>query len=78
MMSKIYDSDKKRIIWKTVNKAIKDLEKNQDIEVTTVPEYVTGYIVKSLAKKFKFAKKVWYITTRWSEPEDADARYLVW
>lgn len=37
-------------LWKVVEKAINDLEENQDLEVTTGPEYVIGYICESLAE----------------------------
>jgi hypothetical protein len=34
--------------WVVIENSLKDLEDNQDIKVTTVPEYVTGYLVKKL------------------------------
>ena len=34
--------------WTVIENSLKDLEVNQDIKITTVPEYVTGYIVKKL------------------------------
>jgi len=34
--------------WVIIERSLKDLEANQDIKITTVPEYVTGYIVKKL------------------------------
>lgn len=34
--------------WVVVENSLKDLEGNQDIKITTVPAYVTGYIVKKL------------------------------
>ena len=34
--------------WIVIENSLKDLEDNQDIKITTVPEYVTGYVVKKL------------------------------
>jgi hypothetical protein len=34
--------------WTVIENSLKDLEDNQDIKITTVPEYVTGYVVKRL------------------------------
>ena len=34
--------------WVVIENSLKDLEDNQDIKITTVPEYVAGYIVKKL------------------------------
>ncbi|WP_445734767.1 hypothetical protein [Mariniflexile sp.] len=33
-------------LWKLIDTAIDDLIKNQDIELTTRKEYVTGYLCK--------------------------------
>lgn len=37
-------------LWKIVSKSIDDLGKNQDINITTNKEYVTGYICKMITK----------------------------
>ena len=37
-------------LWRTVEKAIRGLEKNGDVEMTTVPDYVIGYLCKVLAE----------------------------
>ena len=34
--------------WVVIENSLKDLEGNQDIKITTVPEYVIGYLVKKL------------------------------
>jgi len=34
--------------WVVIEDCLKELEGNQDIKITTVPEYVTGYLVKKL------------------------------
>ena len=38
-------------IWEAITAAIADLEENQDIELTTVREYVIGYLCKQLAER---------------------------
>jgi hypothetical protein len=35
---------------KIIKKALRDLQKNQDIMITTAPEYVIGYLCKLLSK----------------------------
>ena len=34
--------------WVVIENCLKELEGNQDIKITTVLEYVTGYLVKKL------------------------------
>jgi len=46
-----YDIYKKEIEWKIINKAIKSLEKNNDLILTTQIDYVVGYICKELSEK---------------------------
>jgi hypothetical protein len=36
-------------LWIAIEKAIIDLESNQDLKFTTPPEYIVGYICKQLA-----------------------------
>lgn len=43
-----YEDYEKTIGWKTIDKAINDLVKNNDLEECTAREYIVGYIVKSL------------------------------
>jgi len=38
-------------LWKIVEEAISDLESNQDLDLTTSPEYFIGYICRSLVNK---------------------------
>ncbi len=35
-------------LWKTIEDSLKLLQENDDIEITTKPEYVIGYLCKSL------------------------------
>ena len=37
--------------WVILERLLKELEKNQDIELKTAPEYVIGYLVKKLRNK---------------------------
>jgi hypothetical protein len=46
-----YVEFEKTPLWRTVKKAIADLEKNQDIRLEEFHEYVVGYICKQLAHK---------------------------
>ena len=48
-----YDEFKNSVLWKKVSKSIKALQKNQDITIGTHPDYVIGYIVKTLKKTSK-------------------------
>lgn len=47
-MQSPYENYKKSNVWNIIKKALKDLEENKDIEITTRDEYIIGYIVKSL------------------------------
>jgi len=44
-------------MWKTIQKAIRNLIKNQDIELTTNEEKVVGYLCIALKKKKKRKNK---------------------
>ncbi|MCK9273126.1 hypothetical protein M0P65_06285 [Candidatus Gracilibacteria bacterium] len=44
-----YDKYKGSLIWKTTEKAINELKKNKDIEITTHPDYVIGYLTKIIS-----------------------------
>jgi hypothetical protein len=46
-----YDKYKQNPLWEKVSKLIDELEENQDIEITTVRDYVIGYLVKNLANQ---------------------------
>lgn len=37
-------------LWTVVKKALKELIKNQDIEITTKEDYVIGYLCKKILK----------------------------
>ncbi len=52
-----YEQYKEEIIWKYIEKVIKELEGNQDIKVTTHIDYVVGYLVKKLSQTFIFSRK---------------------
>ncbi len=41
-------------IWSLVEKAILDLEKNNDIEVNTKKEYIIGYLCESIKHELDF------------------------
>ncbi len=48
-----YKEYEKTQLWKLIDKAIDDLIKNQDIELTTRKEYVVGYLCKNLKSKLE-------------------------
>jgi hypothetical protein len=52
-MINIYNKYKKTNEWVIVQKAINDLIDNKDLELTTEPDYVVGYITKQLVDKKK-------------------------
>jgi hypothetical protein len=37
--------------WKVLDKALGELEANDDVEVTTASRYVVGFLIKSLVEK---------------------------
>lgn len=51
MIKTPYDKYRDWPIWKKVKKAINQLEKNQDIEITTNLDYVIWYLTKILSEK---------------------------
>ena len=53
-----YDKYKKSRIWKNIKKSIKDLESNQDVTITTLNDYVVGYLTKRLCDNFNFKDKL--------------------
>jgi len=50
-MNHPYVDLEKTPLWNTVNTAVTDLEKNQDLKLTTAQQYVVGYICKQLVEK---------------------------
>lgn len=46
-----YVEFEKTPLWKTLDKAISDLQKNQDFKLTTAQQYVVGYLCKQLVKR---------------------------
>ena len=44
----IYENFKKTFIWDIITTEIKSLEINQDLQITTKPDYVIGSLVKGL------------------------------
>jgi hypothetical protein len=55
-MKHLYAEFEKTPLWKAVDEAISDLEKNRDMELITTRENVIGYICQQLAQK-KIADK---------------------
>ena len=49
-MKSPYDKYKSLKEWNAVEKALKELEKNKDLSITTHPDYVIGFIIKKLNK----------------------------
>jgi hypothetical protein len=47
-MNHPYKEYEKTELWLKLEKALNDLTENKDIEITTSPEYVIGYLCKSL------------------------------
>jgi len=58
-MIKTYDEYKNNDLWEIVKTAIRDLEHNQDIKITTDDDYVIWYIVKSIIKNNNAMEKIW-------------------
>ena len=52
-MTDIYDQYKKTNEWALIQKAVRDLISNQDIILTTMEDYVVGYITKQLVDQKK-------------------------
>ncbi len=44
-------------LWNSLDKALVELEENQDVQITTAREYVVGYICKHLLEKEVSTKK---------------------
>jgi hypothetical protein len=40
------------VVWKTIDKAIAELEENQDLVLKTPREYVIGYLCKTLIEGY--------------------------
>ena len=40
------------VVWRTIDKAISDLEENQDLALKTPREYIVGYLCKSLIEGY--------------------------
>ena len=45
-----YKEYRKLKAWKIIEKALEELEENQDIKITTMRDLVIGYIVKGLER----------------------------
>ncbi len=43
-----YEEFKPTVYWEVISKALEDLEKNRDINITTNREYVIGSLVKEI------------------------------
>ena len=43
-----YTQNENSEIWRVLEKSIRELIENQDIEITTKEKYVTGYITKQV------------------------------
>ena len=46
-----YVEYEKSKLWKAVDVALLDLQKNKDLKITTAQPYVVGYLCEQLAKK---------------------------
>jgi hypothetical protein len=46
-----YAKFEKTAMWNTVEKALAELETNNDLKITTKPEYVIGFICQQLSIK---------------------------
>ena len=46
-----YIKFEKTPLWTAVSEAVTDLEENQDLKLTELPEYIIGYICKQLKNK---------------------------
>jgi hypothetical protein len=44
------------IVWQTIDKAIAELEENQDLVLKTPREYVIGYLCKTLIEESRTSK----------------------
>ena len=55
---RVYDDLKNHPFWNIIEKSLYDLEDNQDIELKTESEYVTGYLVKKLIEELSMAKPI--------------------
>lgn len=53
----IYNKYKTHEIWEILDQAVKDLEQNSDIEITTNRDYVIGYIAKEIIDNKEKSKK---------------------
>lgn len=52
-----YEEYKDSELWKKLDLILKDLEENQDIEMTTDKDYVIGYLCENLFREFQLIKK---------------------
>lgn len=52
-----YKKYEQTLLWELIEKSIKDLIENKDIELTTNKQYVVGYICKIINKDLKKIKK---------------------
>ena len=44
--------------WRVLRKALSGLQKNRDIEITTAPELVIGYLCQELSRSLKRKDKI--------------------
>jgi hypothetical protein len=52
-----YEKYKNSELWIKLNDILKELEENQDIEITTHRDYVIGYLCENLQQEFQVIKK---------------------
>ena len=52
-----YKEYEQTYLWELIDKAMDDLVKNQDIELTTRKEYVIGYLCKIIKSDLKNIKE---------------------
>ena len=44
-------------LWKSIDGILRDLEENQDIQITTTRKYVIGYFCENLPKELQSIEK---------------------
>jgi hypothetical protein len=54
----VYNDLKNHPFWNIIEKSLYDLEDNQDIELKTESEYVTGYLVKKLIEELSMVTPI--------------------
>ncbi|MHB0998838.1 MAG: hypothetical protein ACYC27_06290 [Armatimonadota bacterium] len=48
-----YEQYRDSKVWKVLKEALENLVANQDIDITTEPDYVIGYLAEMLSEDYK-------------------------